>query len=993
MVGRDAELDRLRAQFADALDRRPSAALVTGEAGIGKSRLVRGLADAARGEADVLTGHCVDLGTAATPYGPLLEVLRSLVSLRGARAILAPVMADPVSRAAIQLLLPEVIGQALSDPGLGFDSKSESGSTGPEPGDSETVDPALASPAHLFEDQAGPERLRETIGAVLRVAAEEHPLLLVIEDLHWADEGTLAVLTTLLRTLHEARVMIVITMRDDAPRTDPARRFAAESQRARVIEGLALDRLAAAEVRSMAAGLVGHPIDPAVLEQLLERSEGVPFFVEELVENTNAPIEDSLRDVLLSRYDRLSQETASLVRTIATSQSSLSHEMLASFAQLPESQLEEALREAIHAGVLVVDESDRYGFRHALLREAIHGELLPGERIRLHRALAEILEHTAESHTREAPFSAIAYHWTQARDRDRAFVASLAAMQQAASQYAHAVGARFGEQVLESWDEIEDAAAKAGISRASFLDQFADVLRDAGQTERGLAVVDLALGEATTSGDSLALAKLLRHKVRYLNYMGLPGQEALVSQALAVLEGHDDVDPLRANLHNLLGASLMLAGDRERAVAAATAALTAAERCGDESLQAIAYGIRGAALASGGEISAGIADHERAGLLGSSRSSRMKYHTNYSDLLNLVGRYREAASVAEEGLTVARHYRVERTTAAILMQNLVEPLLELGEITRVEQLLDRGVDSRTVRIHRIYLLVSQVRARCWRGRVEESEQLLNGLREDLLQTADLERQVWYAARLTETTIAITRRDLEAARRLLEGVVTDPRPPFANERRLLLEAAWVAADCRADGHVITGFAGRILARWESQSAELRDPACEAVVRGLLDPGEASLSAAVAAAENESVPVVFRVIARIEEARFLLQRGERSRARETIATAQLLAEDLQHATLSTIVAELAAATGASGSANGATNSAAGSGSGSDPAALTAREQQVLDLVAEGLSNREIGARLFISPKTVSVHVSALLRKLGVTSRTQAARSPLVTVPEQA
>lgn len=964
LVGRDAELARLDGLFSAARDHHATAAIVTGEAGIGKSRLITEMVGAVRAEADVLIGYCIDLGRAATPYGPLLEVLRMLVEKRGADAVLAALRADHPGRAAILLLLPELIEPQA--PGAAREHTSHT--------------------YHAAEEDLGPEQLHAAISTLLQAAAETHPILIIIEDLHWADEGTLTILTSLLRRLTASRIMVVCTMRNDGRRSDPARRFAAEAERARVLEHIPLTRLNDGEVRAMITGLVDRPLDPGSFEQLLERSEGVPFFVEELLENAAAPLSDSLRDVLLARYDRLSDPTASLVRIMSISQSALSHDMLAELSMLPEAALESALREAIDAGVLMVDRVDYYAFRHALLREAIRGELLPGERTRLHRALAGILQRIADGEAQNAPFPELAYHWEQAKEHERSFVASLAAMQQAAARYAYAPAAFFGEQVLERWDDIDRAEEKSGMTRTAFLEQLSLILADAGRTERGIAIIDLALSLTGAHDAPAARASLLRRKAHFMSYLGAHGREPIISEALALLQDDHEDDRLSADLYNLLASAEMRAGHFDAALKNLSETLRHAERSGDLAQISIALNLSGAIRSSIGDIEGGLGDFERSLALAASNHSQMWCHVNRSDSLNILGRYRDAITAAETGLELTRRYGVDRTTGAIIVQNLIEPLLELGEIQRVEEILSQGFDIQAVRMQRVYLLSSRIRALAWRGRADEAEVLFQEWREPLEQTAELERQVWYARIFMRTAIAIARDDFESAQNAIAQMWQTTKPRTWSERRLLLEAGWIAAELRSRGRDVSSFTAGILSLWETQHQALQDPSCTLVLRGLLAPSEASLSDALAAAESDSVPRIFRVIVRTELIRFLIGAGDRSRAKDIAKETLKLSAQLEHATLERHVSELARALGI-GRASVA--SQAPTASQADPI-LTPREQQVLDLVAEGLSNREIGERLYISAKTVSVHVSAVLRKLGVSTRTQAARSALVSTP---
>lgn len=949
LVGRDAELVRLREQFRNVVEGQAGATLISGEAGIGKSRLVRDLAGLVQNQADVLVGHCIDLGRAATPYGPITEVLRALVEVRGVDEVMAVFGPDQLNRTALLLLLPE-----LADP--------------------EHHD--LASNRH--SEELGPEQLVAAIMLLLRAAGERTPLVIVIEDLHWADEGTLTVLTALLRRIVDSRVMVVVTMRDDGHRSDPARRFAVESVRARVLESLPLSRLRDDEVRAMVAGLVDRALDPGTFEQLLERSEGVPFFIEELVENASAPLEDTIRDVLLARYDRLSDTAASLVRTMSVSQSTISDDMLVRLVRLPEEQLNLALREAIDAGIISLDESDHYSFRHALLREAVRSELLPGERTKLNRELAELLQQTAESGTREAPFAALAYHWEQAKEPEKSFIASIAAMRQAASKYAYAAAAHFGEQALGYWDEVDAAEEKARVGRIAFIEELSLILRDAGRTNRGLAIIELGLEEVQTRHDPVARASLLRQKAESLSYLGLPGREPLIMEALEALGAGNDNTKLRAHLYNLLASTQMRSGDYQDAIESATAALEYSRLSDDRSQQSIAYNLRGSSLATSGRVREGLADYEKAIPLATSGNSRMWTQANYSDLLNIIGRYRDAVKTAEAGLAITQRYGVERTTGVIMMQNLLEPLLELGDIGRVEELLALGVDAHAVRMQRVYMLSSRVRALSWRGRAEEAQQLLHEWNAPLRQAAKLERQVWYAVLLMETSIAIARDDFAAARAAIERMLHDTGNPAGNQRRLLLEAAWIVAECRARGEDVAELANSVLDAWDAQSEELRDLDCERVLTGLLMPTASSMGEALTSASMETVPKLFEVIVRVEQIRHLIASGERAKAIEVVRETQPLSARLSYEPLEKRVGELARALGLGQNA----------GAAGEDSILTSREQQVLDLVAEGLSNREIGEKLYISIKTVSVHVSSVLRKLGVSTRTQAARSPLVT-----
>ncbi|MCB8043882.1 response regulator transcription factor [Microbacterium oxydans] len=350
----------------------------------------------------------------------------------------------------------------------------------------------------------------------------------------------------------------------------------------------------------------------------------------------------------------------------------------------------------------------------------------------------------------------------------------------------------------------------------------------------------------------------------------------------------------------------------------------------------------------------------------------MRYRVNYSDLLTLLGRYREAVEVAEEGLRRARELRVERTSGSIMAQNMVVPLLELGEIDRVEEMLSRDFVQGTLRVFRMYMSMTRVRVLAWRGRSAEAAELLQAWLPAFEETGVSERQIWYDRVMMIVAVAESRGDLRGALDTILEMLENDEPALLHQRRLLLEGGAIIAELRAAGVDVSGASTAIRAAWSSQPAQLQHDAWETILDALLDPHPDALAGALRCAEGEDVPVIFRAVLRLEQARVLVREGDRIAAGAVLAEAEALAESLGNAQLQSAVSRFATGAGLRGDAVSA--------SSTDP--LTARERQVLELIAEGLSNRQIGERLFISVKTVSVHVSAVLRKLGVSTRTEAA-----------
>lgn len=967
MVGRDAELACLDDALRRAEAGEAASQLIGGEAGIGKSRLTSEFRRSVAGRATVLTGWCLDYGSTPAPYGPLPAILRGVLDALGDAADEA---AGP-GRDALQLLLPE----------------------------------RTAGP--IDRSAIRPEGLGETIANLLEAAAATRPVVVIVEDLHWADAATLSMLSFLLRALAGRPVLFLLTCRvDEVRRGGSIRTFLAEAERARLLERLSLARLDTVAVRDLVFGLRGA-VDDAELAHLVERSEGVPFFVEELLCKPEGPLPDTLRDVLLARFDSLGDDARRIVRLASGAEGPLAHEPLAELFAGGDDRLDDALRETMTAGILTIRDGEAYGFRHALLREAVHDDLLPGERARLHRSYAELLERTGGSE------AALAYHWHQARDAPRALAASVCAMQQAKNAYAFSTAARFGELALELWDQVPDAGAVAGTERIAFLARLGSILRNGGDGERALAVVTLALDELDPATAEPAVhARLLRDRALYLQNLGRHGTVPLLTKALEVIDGDPGEAQLRATLLNFLGGRHLTGARLEQAVATADEAYRLAETADSETAMSVAANLRGCARVHLGQVTAGLADFRLSWEHAVDHDSQLRHRVNYADTLNLLGRFREAVEVAELGVAHSRTLGVERATGSVLSHNMVEPLIELGEIDRAEAATTRDLQVRTLQIFRLYSTMSRIRTLVWRGRIAEAEALLAEWRPRAEATSEVERQVWYSLRSVEILIALGAGDPLRAAEALQRTLDDDGTRTAQLIRILLEGARVVADLRADGHtdLAETTAAALRTAWRSLPVELQLPGWGPVIDAVLDADAAALTEALPLSDGDGVPAVFAPIVRLELARAHAAAGDRAAAAEHGADALARAERLGHDRLGRRAAEFLDAAGlrrASGTGRGAsTGSDAGAiaaladaatgGSSAGVADLTSRERQVLDLVAEGLSNRQIGERLFISAKTASVHVSAILRKLGVATRTEAAvlvrTESTASLPEQ-
>jgi DNA-binding CsgD family transcriptional regulator/tetratricopeptide (TPR) repeat protein len=937
MVGREDETRVVRAVFERSLEGTPVALLVEGEAGIGKSRLLREFAADVANRADVHVGWCLDLGASRTPFGPLVGILRSIVSQLGAESVRAQL---GVGAEALGMLLPE-------------------------------LNPTERS-------QTSPDRVRDAIAALIEVAAERNPQVLIVEDLHWADDSTLAILAFLMRSLTRGRIMLLLSCRsDDVRRGDAVSSFIGESTRARLLDRVQVDRLDADAVRELAEAIIGQPLSDTALERIRSRAEGVPFFIEEIAGCSAGPLPGTLRDLLLARFDRLGDDARRVAQVASGADRALSHPTVSALAGLADGRLDEAIREATQSGILIVVD-DEYRFRHALLREAVHDDLLPGERARLHRSYAELMEQQGAGAASGEP-AALAYHWQLAQDPRRALAAAMTAMSDAKARFAFASAARFGELVLDLWAQVPDAEIVVDVPRLEFLRSLGSVLRNAGDGERALAVVNLALSEVDPAAvDPRTHARLLRDKAYYTMNLGRNGSVPLLQDSLSVLDGRVDDDRLHASILNQLGSRYMVAGRLADAIDIATEAERRGDAAGSDEETSIAANIRAASLAHLGRVADAHEQYALALARANTTNAELRYRVNYSDLLGLLGRYRDAVRVAEEGMERAREYGVERTTGAIMTQNMAVPLLEMGEIERVEGMLARELAQATLRIFHAYSTMTRVRVLSWRGRHVEAAEIVREWHPVFAEAGVDERQIWYDEIMMRLSVAESGGDLRAALDEVRAMLRDDGPRLLHERRLMLEAGWLIAELRATGEAVDDAVSEVREAWLSQPEQLLDDAWWSILSAFLDPSIPALRSAVDLADGDDVPVTFRVMTRLVLARMLVDTADRPAAASVLDEARRTAETLGHVPLGRAVAEFAHAAGLRAADS---RHAGGAGSG-DAEPLTARELQVLELIAEGLSNRQIAERLFISVKTVSVHVSAVLRKLGVASRTEAA-----------
>jgi predicted ATPase len=509
-VGRAAESARLAQARDRAAAGTPTVVVVGGEAGVGKSRLVGELVAGSRAAgAVVLAGGCVELGGEGLPFAPVVEALRTM-----ARGIDGPELATAVpepTKAELARLLPE-LGQ-----------------------------PPAGGPEQPWLDLgSGQGRLFELLLGLLERLAAERPTILVVEDLHWADRSTRDLLAFLVRNLRQGRLLLVLTYRsDELHRRHPLRPFLAELERDRRVERLELARFDRGEVAAQLTGIFGVPPLAGLVDRIHARSGGNAFFVEELAaaaaSGLDGELPPNLRDTLLARIELLPEPTQQVLRVAAAAGGRVEHDLLAEVAGLPEPELLAALREAVSAQVLVADAEDgTYGFRHALVKEAAYGELLPGERTRLHGRFAVALAERAANANAPALAAELAWHWYAAHDLERALPAAIEAGLAAEGTYAFAEAQAHFERALELWERVP-AGTERSMDKVELLWRAAEAAANTAASERAIALVRAALAEVDPRREPVRAGLLTQRLANHLRLAGRPGAFEAYQEAVRLV--------------------------------------------------------------------------------------------------------------------------------------------------------------------------------------------------------------------------------------------------------------------------------------------------------------------------------------------------------------------------------------------------------------------------------------------------------------------------
>lgn len=1008
-VGRTGELDTLNDALAraaggdasrpSATGGEPQALLLGGEAGVGKTRLVEEFAAAAdRRGAVVALGGCVEIGADGLPFAPFSTALRAL-----------------------RRHLPEELAAAAAG------QEEELARLLPELGEGT---PVTGGGRHDEESMA---RLFELTARLLERVAARHTVVLVLEDLHWADASTRHLIAYLFRTLRTGRLVVLATYRsDDIHRRHPLRPLLAELDRLRTVRRLELGRFTRDEVGRQIAGILAHEPDPLQVDEIFERSDGNAFFVEELAvaahEGSCTGLTDSLRDLLLVRVEALPESAQRVARIVAEGGSTVEYRLLAAVAQLAEDDLIEALRSAVNANILLpAPDGDGYRFRHSLVREAVGDDLLPGERSRLNRRYAEALDADPTLVPAAERVMRLASYWYHAHAPAKALPAVLDASVEARRRHAYSEQLRLLERAMELWDSVPDDVRATlrpvdcaevyppcGCDPATTPLRYLDLMAEAavagrlcGERERAMKITKRALrlldeqdaGAGAGTGGSgrdpqraawfwTQRSLLVQAQGRGDGWRELGIAQELV-RGLPPSQVHAEVLAMSANWS-------MLHSPGPDAMTAAERAVEYARMVGADEIELNARLTLGGLMVDAGQIDAGLTEmfQVRDLVVAKDRSAVVaRSHVNLPSSLESVGRSHDALGILREGIGLTRRMGLLESEAWV-WGNLAESLISLGRWDEALEAADRAGAPGRGPAPRGGAALKRAAVALARGEREDAARLLAEARAAYGTHDPMPQHHLPLAALTLGVAAAEGR-LHDARAELVRVLDTGFPPGTQRYGwpLLLSAAAAEADARALPAAEEGRAD-ILDRLAEAAKHLTTGAPvwvahERWVRAELHRARGRdtprlWSEAVTAFERLERPYdLARVRHRLAGA--LLATGgedERARATELLRLARTVADHLGARPLSEAVAVLGRRARLT---LGRAAEPAPASPPPDPAealGLTGRERDVLRLVSDGRTNRQIAEELFISPKTASVHVSNILAKLGVSGRGEAA-----------
>jgi DNA-binding CsgD family transcriptional regulator len=947
-VGRRDELTQLASVGAEiAGSGRGQLVVIAGDAGVGKSRLVQEFLDRAdRDGWTTAAGGCVDVAAAALTYAALIEILRHLDRHLG-----RDVMAE-LTGAGIDDLAPLLPGASGGQPGVG---------------------------GRLLE---------RTLDFFVRLG-DVAPAVVVVEDLHWADSSTRDLISFLARNIHAARMLLIVTYRaDDLHRRHPMKSLLAELERSDA-SWIRLTGLARRDVAELVANAAG-PAAVHDVSLLLDRTGGNPFFIEELLAASSSVISlpEGLRELLLARLHDLPDSALAVLRPASVLGQGFTEDLLGAATGLPLPAIEDGLRQAVDHNIVRATAGE-LRFRHDLMREAIYDDLLPAQRHRLHAAAAAAIE--ADGTIIDPPgarWGVLALHWKSAGDRVRALGASIRAARWASVAGAPSEAADHLETALALWEQTPPESHPDGMDRAALLEQAAEARFSAGQAMRARTLAVDAVTELAGSPDVERVALAHLQVGTYSRVAGEAAASAEAFQRAVGLLADRPSSPAKATVMARY-AQFVMAGQRVRqGLVAVEAALDLAHRTGSRQVEGHAMCTKGVLLAQAGLWQEGMQllhdSGEIAREVGHAQDLARAYQ-NLTYVQLFAGLADEALAAADAGLQVARRLGTMLFAGIGITEHQAEAAVRVGRWDDALTLLDvfpyDALEGSTL----VSFAAPRFDVFVRRGDLDAAARTLAPAMEKAAAMDDA--QFGANTRIRAAQLALATGHLDDARaHIAAALAISDRcddmiyAPKACSVGISAEAACPTPDLETVETLTSRLSG-IEAMARSFGGQLlAEPAAFAAMahaeaRELSGGPQPQAWQAAATAWDHCGDVYWAALSRFRTADALLRaKADRSVAARIAAEALATARSLGAAPLA---AELELLSRRGRLAAGSTPE--------DPLrrlGLTEREAEVLDLLVEGRTNRQIGDALFISEKTASVHVTNLLRKLGVASRTEAA-----------
>ena len=968
MLGRTSELAILQQSLDRCQRGYGQTVLISGEAGIGKSRLVREATHTSAQHFLVLRGHCFQHGR-AWPYAPLIELLRGYIERLPAIDLAADASVLEVVR-----VLPELQPRSLA------------------------LDPAPA-----LNPEQEKQRLFSALAALVLELAARQPLLLIVEDLHWCDEGTLDFLLFLARRAPDTSLLMLLTYRDDEGH--PGLPWLAELDRARLSCEIRLSRLSRADIHAMLRAIFAlqRPVRREFLDAIYALTEGNPFFVEEVLSTLvaagdidsqdtawdhkplrNLHIPRSVQGVVQQRVDRLGGDARRLLAVAAVAGRSFDATLLQEITGLDELVLLAGLKELVDARLVIEVAPDHFAFRHALTRQTIYGSLLTRERKAVHRLCAETLARAAET---DAILSDLAYHSNAAESWNDALAYGQRAAQRALTRYAPRAAVEHLDHALHAAELLSVPPTSVLRMRAQALDMLGDFAMASADLERVLADAR-AEGNRRTEWEALLdLGQLWAS--RDYGQAGIYWQDALnLAWTLHNL-------PMRAHSLNRVGNWYLNREQPDEARHCHSQALAIFESIEDRPGLAETLDLLGMTNYLGGDLVAGTAHYERAATLYRTLDDRIGLINCLATLSMRGGTYQTNTMVAaatllashaegEEALAMARAigWRAGEAYALIF---LGFSLGSRGDYARALDVLPRALTIAQEIEHRQWTTA----ARC----------ALGALYLDLLALSDARSHLEIAVALAHETgsihwlsctagflavVYLQQQEPKLAEELLASVLSPDAPAQTLGQRLVWCARAELALARDNPQETLVIADRLETAVPNRSAHGPVPALRLLILradalaaiGRHDESETLLREALDLAVTQGArPMLWRVHAALGN---ILRLQERHGETETAcATARGLVESLAAAIPDETARDLFLRRAIARLPPTRTRTKRRV-TRRPIAPLTTRECEVAVEVARGKTNAAIASTLVLSERTVESHIGNIRSKLGLTSR---------------